>query len=251
MNTLFWLLTPTFALVAALAVGLRLRTVLVREYETGLVFRCGRFLRALDAGRYRLLRPGTEVQVVDLRQRTLATPLQEVPTRDQVAVKVSAVVQYRVVDARRTLEASTDWEAELYLAVQLALRTVVAGFDVDDVPAGRAALGAAFAEAIGGAGEALGVAIEAATVKDVQVGGDLKRALGEAAAARAEARAKLERARGESAALRSLANAARLLKDQAGLYELRLLETASEAASSANNTLVLGLKEGLGPLNPA
>jgi regulator of protease activity HflC (stomatin/prohibitin superfamily) len=244
---------PTSTLVLS-ALGLaiavfasRVRTRVVRDFEVGLLIRDGCVVRALPPGVYRLFRKRTELAVYDTRPRAIAIPAQETSTADGVPVKATLVLTVRALDAAAIRAASQNPDADLYRAGQVAVRNAVAALELAEL-VGRNGRAAAAARARASAATAVGrLGYEVVDVEllDVILRGELKRALGEAVAARAEAKARLERARGETAALRSLANAARVLKEHEGLYELRLLETASAAAAAGGSTLVLGLREGL------
>lgn len=222
---------------------LRRRTVVVQRYEAGLLTRNGRFVRVLGAGRHRLYRSGTTIEVVDLRTTLCEATGQEVPTKDRASVKVSAVLRYRVVDARAWIEGSTSSRLELHVALQIALRTAAAQVDLETLLVDRASVHEQVLAEIRSLGARIGVEAESVALKDVAAAGDLKRALADEVKAQAEGRAKLARARAETAALRNLVNAARLVRENVGLYELRLLETASHAADRPGNSLLLGLSK--------
>jgi regulator of protease activity HflC (stomatin/prohibitin superfamily) len=229
----------------------RPRRIVVRDFETAVFRREGRFERLLEPGVHWLLLPSWQAAVVDLRPRLLDVTGQEVPTLDHGILRASAQALYVIEDARVFEESSQNAENELHLALQLALRRALAERDVETCFAERSAVDEALLAGAREAAGRLGLRVEAAGLKDLVAGGDLKRALAEVARARAEGRARLERARSETAAVRSLLNAARLVRENPGLYELRALETASKAAESEKNTLVLGLsREALDVLRP-
>ena len=237
--------TLVLVLIGAFVVILYLgrKTVIVRDFEVGLFRRNGRFVRELGAGRHWFLLPGRTVELIDRRPTMIEAGSQEVPTRDRASVKLSMVARYRVVDPRTWSEASNGALRELYVLLQIALRTAVAKVDLETLLTEHAAVDQEVLTAMRAVAERLGVEIESVALKDVAAAGDLKRALADEVKARAEGRAKLERARAETAALRNLVNAARLVRENVGLYELRLLETASLAAERPGNSLLLGLSK--------
>ncbi len=177
----------------------------------------------------------------DLRGAVEMIAGQEVLTADQIPIKVSLAVTWRVRDARQVYCASDRWMDSMRVAAQLSLRSIVADTELEALLDDRAALDAAIGAQLAPEFERLGLELVRAAVKDLMFSGELKRAFGEVAKARAEAKARLERTRGETASLRSLTNAARLFREHGGLYELRMLETAGEAAAARGNTLVLGV----------
>jgi regulator of protease activity HflC (stomatin/prohibitin superfamily) len=215
--------------------------VVIRDYERGVRRRKGRFAGELGAGRHWKLLPSTTIDVVDMRTSMLAVNGQEIPTSDRASVKISALARYRIASPRMWLEGSTNALTELYATLQIALRAAVAKLDLETVLTDHSKVDAEALAAMSAVGERLGLEVESVALKDVAAAGDLKRALADEVKARAEGRAKLERARAETAALRNLINASRLVRENVGLYELRLLETAALAAERPGNSLALGL----------
>ena len=233
-------LALSLVLLALAFVFLCKRLVVVADYEVGLRVRFGRVAGRLEPG-LRLLWPGERAELSDLREQSHTVPPQEITTGDKVPVKASVVVTYKVVVPEAARAATASLAADLHRAAQVALRETLARFELEALLASRAEASAAVQALLAAELQRLGLEVVRAVVLDVVVRGDLKTALSEVVKARAEARAKLERARGETAALRSLANAARMLREHGGLYELRALEAAQLAAGSSANTLVLGL----------
>jgi len=212
------------------------RSVTIAQWEQALLLRDGRLERVLEPGLYRFWQPGRAVRRVDLRPWVITLPVQEVPTADGAAVKVTVAGHAKVTDPVAFVTAVRDAEQSLYLAVQVALRDVLAGLSVEELLAGRAALGDRLAEQVRDA-DRLGVVIERLVIKDIMLSGELKKAQAEMLVARAQGAAALERARGETAALRSLANAARLAAGNPALLQLRLIQ---QLGSSSGNTVVIG-----------
>ena len=212
------------------------RRQVVQQWERGLLFRNGALVRTLGPGGYRFWASGYRLRRVDVRPWILQVPTQEVPTADGVTVKVTVAGRLRVVDPAAYVTASQEPIAPLYLAVQVAVRELVAEATVDELLAGRADAGRRLLGAVRGI-EELGVAVEQLELKDIVLPADLRRAQAQVLLARAEGLAALERARAETAALRSLANAARLCADQPALLQLRLLQ---QLAAGPGHTVVVG-----------
>ncbi len=230
-----WAGVPQGARAPGLALR-RGRWVTVSEWEQGLLFRHGRLVTTLGPGRHRRWSAGFAVRAVDMRPWILILPVQEVPTADGVTVKVTVAAEARVTDPAAFVTAARDAGQGLYLAIQVALRQVLAGTPVDALLAGRDDLGARLAQAVRGADQ-LGTAVGRLEVKDIILPGELKKAQAQVLVARAQGLAALERARGETAALRSLANAARMAADNPALLQLRLLQ---QLEVSAGHTVVIG-----------
>ena len=214
------------------------QAVTVSQWEQGLLFAGGRFERILEPGTHRCRQAGCTVRNVDMRPWVVTLPTQEVPTADGATVKVTVAGHARVADALAFVTASRDAEQSLYLAVQVALRDLLAGLTVEELLAGRGALGERLTAGVRGA-EQLGIAVEQLMIKDIMLSGELKRAQAEVLVARAQGLAALERARGETAALRSLANAARLAAGNPALLQLRLLQHLD---SSTGHTVIIGTR---------
>ena len=218
-----------------------LYSVVVHDHEAGLLLSRGRVSGLLSTGRHWLWRRTSELHLVDTRLQLLTVSAQEVLTKDGVPVKISLTASYQVTDVRTALTTVDCHLTALYLAAQLALRDCSGRLELEELLGERGALDASLTDSVQAEARLLGIEVRRLAVKDLMVGGDLKRALTEVARARAEGRAKLERARGETAALRNLTNAARLLEEHGGLRDLRLLETAQAVAAGEGNSLVLGL----------
>lgn len=189
-------------------------------------YRDGRLVGVLEPGRYRRSRRSRYVPV-DIRQQLTQTAPQEVLTSDGVSVKVSATVRWAVSDAAGYLQAATDPFSFVYLAVQVALREQLSGFEVADLlGAARANVTEALTAAAVGSGEPLGIAVADVVIKDVVVPVELRNAYAELVTTKQRAQAQLESARAETAALRSMANGAKLLDDHPALAMLRMIQAA-------------------------
>ena len=221
--------------------------IVIRDYEAGLLYKHGKFVRQLGPGRHILWGVGFGVSTFDLRKRVVAVAGQELLSADNIGLKLSLAVMVNVVDPIKAMHEVQDWNAQLYNAVQIALRAVVAAQPAEALLGNRLNIGQQLVQAVQPEAEKIGVKVHAIEVKDVMFPGELKKVFAEVLKARQEGQAALERARGESAALRNLANAARLLENNPALHNLRLLQSIS-AASNAGNTLVMGMPTGFVPL---
>ena len=236
-------------IVLVIAILLRpiVRVVTVYDYQRGLRYRMGRFSGLVDAGPHVSLRGYNEIHVVDGRPTSLTVPGQEILTADGVALKVSLTARYVIADPIAAVTGDQDHLRALYVALQAALRVAIAGRTADEVLAARGDIGPATGAAVASDLARIGVELLGVDVRDVMVPGELKRAFAGIVAARREGEAALERARGETAALRSLANAGRLVEDNPGLLQLRLLQ---QLEASSGNTVVLGWPAAEGAPSP-
>ena len=221
--------------------------VLVAEWERAVLFRDGRVARVLEPGAHRVWQSRCSVRTVDMRPWVMTLPTQEAPTADGVPVKVTVAGHVRVSDAVIYVTGTRIPEQSAYLAVQVAIRGLLADTTLEELLGGRAGLAARLTESVRDADRA-GVAIDELVIKDIILPGELKRAQAEVVIARAQGLAALERARGETAALRGLLNAARLASDNPALLQLRLME---QLGTSSGHTVIIGAAPGIVPLQAA
>lgn len=223
--------------VAAIVLRPFVRLVTVYDYQRGLRYRMGRFSGLVDAGPRVSVRGFNEIRLIDGRPTTLTVPGQEILTADGVALKVSLTAHYVIADPVAAVTGDQDFLRALYVALQAGLRDSIAGRTADEILAARGDIGPATGAAVASDLARIGVELLGVDVRDIMVPAELKRAFAGIVAARREGEAALERARGETAALRSLANAGRLVDDNPGLLQLRLLQ---QLDGSSGNTLVVG-----------
>jgi len=225
-------------LVLAVVARPAVQLLTIHDYERGLRFRNGRLAGLLSPGTHVSIRPFNEIHVVDGRPTSITVPGQEILTADGVALKVSLTARYVVADPVSAFTNDQSYTKALYLALHSGLRDAIAGQTADDILATREDLGPVVAGSVASELARIGVELLGVDVRDVMVPGELKRAFAGIVAARREGEAALERARGETAALRALANAGRMIEDNPGLMQLRVLQ---QVGGSSGNTLMLGL----------
>ena len=231
--------------VAFLATALRI----LREYERGVVFQLGRFWKVKGPGLVILI-PGIQQLVrVDLRVLVLDIPSQDVITRDNVSVKVSAVLYFRVVDpARAIIQVERYLEATSQLA-QTTLRAVLGKHELDDLLSERERLNLDIQKILDAQTDTWGIKVTNVEIKHVDLNDTMVRAIARQAEAERERRAKVIHAEGELQASHKLAEAAEVLARQPQALQLRYLETLTVIAADKNSTIVFPLPvELLGPL---
>jgi regulator of protease activity HflC (stomatin/prohibitin superfamily) len=234
--------------IAAIVLRPLVRIVTVYDYQRGLRYRMGRFSGLVDSGPRLSFRGFNEIRLIDARPTTLIVPGQEILTADGVALKVSLTAHYVIADPVAAVNGDQDFLRALYVALQSGLRDAIAGRTADEILAARGDIGPTTGAAVASDLARIGVELLGVDVRDIMVPGELKRAFAGIVSARREGEAALERARGETAALRSLANAGRLVDDNPGLLQLRLLQ---QLEGSSGNTLVVGWPGSDGRLPPA
>lgn len=216
----------------------RFTRITVIEYEKGLKYEKGKFVRLLEPGRHWIYESTTSVQMIDVRPCFVSVPGQEVLSADGVTLKVSLAARFEVVQPEVALHESADYVGELYLRLQLALREIIGQTSIDEVLAGRQEFGLRLMDLCRQPAKDLGLKLLSVGVKDIMFPGELKKIFAQVTQAKQEGLAALERARGETAALRSLANAAKLATDNPALLQLRLIQ---QLGASQGNSLVLNL----------
>lgn len=225
---------------------------IVYESEVGVLEHEGRLVETFEPGIVRYFKRNRRVHRVEMCEQELCLPAQDLLLAGGVSIKLSAIVFWRVSDVMRALRTRSVYQSSLYIDAQLALRDCASRINLDELMQSRKPLELAFLDRLEEDTTPYGLDVSKVLIKDIILGGDLKRAYLEQTKARAEAKAQLERTRGETAVLRNLKNAARLLEESDGLYRLRLLETAKQAAENASNSLVLEMPreaDGLGIRN--
>ncbi|PVZ06965.1 slipin family protein [Actinomycetospora cinnamomea] len=226
-------------LVAAVLVGTSVR--IVRQYERGVVFRLGR----VEPGTTRgpgvvLLRPiADRMQKVNMQIVTLPVPAQDGITRDNVTVRVDAVIYFRVMDPVRVAVDVQDYVFAVGQLAQTSLRSIIGKSDLDDLLSNRERLNQGLELMIDTPVMDWGLHIDRVEIKDVSLPESMKRSMSRQAEAERERRARIITADGERQAARTLSEAARTMSDNPASLQLRLLETVVEVAAEKNSTLVL------------
>lgn len=243
------LLAIAAAIVAGGLYRLAVVKVVVQQFETGLLYRNGKFRRRVGPGAYRLLKTRSRIVPVDLRRRVVVVPGQEVLSADNVAVKASVAVTYEVEDPEAAVHRVQSFAEALYIAVQLALRSAVGERKIDELLERRAEIGRDLQAPVTAEAAALGLKVRSVELRDITFPGEIKRIFAEVVRAQKEGQAALERARGETAALRNLANAAKMMEDNPMLLNLRVLQSLSAGAGGGpGHTVVLGVPQGFVPV---
>lgn len=201
----------------------------IYTFQRGLLYRHGRFVALLDAGRHVRWGSGWHMTLVDMRRRIDTIGVQEILTQDGLAIRLSGSCIYAVANPVVAMEGSENYRDAAYLTVQLALRDSVTGMTAEELLAHRFEIGGAVTAKCIEEFAKLGLALERVELRDITFPGDLKKGFAQVALAQKEAQASLERARGETASLRSLANAAKMLENNPALLQLRILQTLADA----------------------
>jgi regulator of protease activity HflC (stomatin/prohibitin superfamily) len=234
---------PIFWSVIAVLVFMLLTSAIkvLREYERGVIFFLGRFDGVKGPG-LNLVWPVIQKMVrVDLRTIVLDVPKQDVISRDNVSVKVNAVVYFRIVDpAKAIIQVANVFEATSQLA-QTTLRSVLGQHELDAMLAQREKLNADVQKILDSATDAWGIKVSHVEIKHVDLNESMVRAMARQAEAERSRRAKVIHAEGEKQAAQMLVEAAQLLGGDPRAIQLRYLQTLTELSSERSNTIVFPL----------
>ncbi|MGQ0814222.1 MAG: slipin family protein [Gemmatimonadota bacterium] len=233
-----WILPTAVFLAASVITSLRV----LREYERGVVFRLGRLVGAKGPGLIFLVPLGVERMVkVPLRIVTLDIPPQDVITRDNVSIKVNAVVYFRVRDPIKATIVIQDYLFATSQLAQTTLRSVVGQAELDQLLAEREHFNHILQKIIDAGTDPWGMDVIAVEIKDIDLPQEMRRAMAKQAEAERERRAKVINAQGELQASEALAQAARTMSGEPAALQLRFLQTVSEIATENNSTTLFPL----------
>jgi regulator of protease activity HflC (stomatin/prohibitin superfamily) len=222
------------------AVGLAAGARVVKQWERGLVFRFGRVREGLRGPGLTLVVPGMDrLRRVNLQIVTMPVPAQEGITRDNVTVKVDAVVYFKVTDPVRAIINVQNYHFAVAQVAQTSLRSIIGKSELDDLLSDRERLNQGLEMMIDSPALDWGIHIDRVEIKDVALPESMKRSMSRQAEAERERRARIISAEGELQASHKLAEAASVMADTPAALQLRLLETVVEVAAEKNSTLVL------------
>ena len=235
-------LSPTLIFLVLLVLYVLSSIQILNEYERAVVFRLGKLLpQPKGPGIVLVFRPIDRYVRISLRTVVLDVPPQDIITRDNVSVKVNAVVYFRVLDPSRAV---VEVENYMYATSQLAqttLRSVLGQAELDDLLAERERLNQQLQQILDSQTDPWGIKVSAVEVKHVDLPQDMQRAMARQAEAEREKRAKIIHAEGELIASDKLAQAAGIIDSQPATMTLRYLQTLTEIAAEKNSTIIFPL----------
>ena len=212
-----------------------------QEWERGVVYFLGRYASTRGPGLYWIIPLIEYVKRVDVRILTVKLEAQETLSRDGVAVRVNAVVWYKIIDPGKALNAVIDPYMAVLQASETALRDTIGQHGLDELLKHREQVNAKLMELLERSAAKWGVDIDTVEMRDLDIPEQMQRALAREAEATREAKARLIKAQGEAAASETLVAAARMIQTAPAALELRRLQTLSEIGSEQNTTIVLAL----------
>jgi regulator of protease activity HflC (stomatin/prohibitin superfamily) len=230
------------AVVALLAIGVVFASIrILREYERGVVFLLGRFWRVKGPGLVLIIPAVQQMVRVDLRVVTMDVPPQDVISRDNVSVKVNAVLYFRVVDPQKAIIQVEKYLVATSQLAQTTLRSVLGKHQLDEMLAERERLNLDIQRILDSQTDAWGIKVTNVEIKQVDLNESMVRAIARQAEAERERRAKVIHAEGEKQAAAALLEAAQMLARQPEAMQLRYLQTMTQVAGDRGSTIIFPL----------
>ena len=219
-----------------------IRAYKVEAYETGLLLIDGKFAKVLLAGNYVYWKNNIAIQVLktDMRQLNMEIIGQEILTKDKAQLRMNFTVQYKVEDIVKALLTNKDFEKQLYITIQLALREAVGLMTFDELMESKEKIGTLVLESATKKAEDLGIKMASGGVKDIILSGEIKDIMNQVLIAEKKAQANMITRREETASTRSLLNTAKLMEDNAMLYKLKEMEYVEKIAEKINTISLSG-----------
>lgn len=235
MGSLVWIIVVVIAFLIVFLSAVRI----VKEYERVIVFRLGRLIGAKGPGFIMVLPLGFDrTQLVDLRVVTLDVPPQDVITKDNVTIRVTAVVYFRVVNPQDAIVKISNYHFATSQIAQTTLRNVLGQSELDELLAQRERLNQLLQKIIDEHTGPWGIKVSTVEIKDVELPEGMRRSMAAQAEAERERRAKVIHADGEYQASQKLADAAKIIGSEASTLQLRYLQTLTEIAADKNSTII-------------
>ncbi|WP_026979076.1 slipin family protein [Flavobacterium tegetincola] len=232
---------PT-ALLEHAKVKMFVRRFQVANFEKGLLFVNGVFEKELSAGTYYFWNNATSVEVksVDVRQQQLEISGQELLTKDKAGLRINFFVRYQITDIFKALTENKDFEKQLYVLMQLALRAFVGGLTLDELLNRKDAIAQEILENVQAKISALGLVVSDAGIRDVILPGDMKEIMNQVLVAEKKAQANSIMRREETASTRSLLNTAKLMEENEMLWKLKEMEYVEKIADKIGEITISG-----------
>ncbi|HEX7845760.1 MAG TPA: slipin family protein [Chitinophagaceae bacterium] len=218
------------------------RSVSVENYEKAVLFIDGKFDKVLDSGVYYWWKNSIAVHVarVDMRLQQLEVNGQEILTKDKAALRINAWAQYKVADIVKAVLENKEYDKQLYVAFQLALREYVAGYSFDELLEKKEAIAPFVLQQVKEKALMLGVEVTGFGIRDIILPGDVKEIMNQVLIAEKKAQANSIMRREETASTRSLLNTAKLMEENAMLWKLKEMEYVEKVADKISNISVGG-----------
>ncbi len=213
----------------------------INEYEKGILFTCGKFSGVLEPGWKIVLPIFQTFRKVDVRTKAVDVPEQETITKDNVSIRINAVIYYKVFNAGKAICEVQDFYYAVSQLAQTTMRNVVGSVTLDELLSEREKISDGICEVIDKATDPWGIKVENVELKDVSLPEEMKRVIAKAAEAEREKQAILTKAAGEVEAAESLSKAANMMGSTPGALHLRTLSTLNDLSSDQSNTIIFAV----------
>lgn len=229
-----------FLLVVVLIIILRsIRQI--EEYQRGVLFTCGKFERILNPGWHVIIPIFQSLKKVDIRTKTVDVPEQEAITKDNVSIKINAVLYYKIFDASKAIVAVENYNYAVSQLAQTTMRNMVGEVSLDELLSERERISDNMCTLLDKATDPWGVKVENVELKDISLPEEMKRVIAKVAEAEREKEAVITKAAGEVEASNNLAEAARKMSEAPGALHLRTLATLNDLSSDQSNTVIFAI----------
>ena len=238
-----WIILIIFMWIILIIIGLVLLSSIkqIDEYERGVKFTTGKFSKMMDPG-WRLVLPIFQsFKKVDIRTKAVDVPEQEAITKDNVSVKINAVLYYKVFDASKAILAVENFRYAVSQLAQTTMRNAVGAVSLDDLLGEREKISGEICKIIDEATDPWGIKVENVELKDISLPEEMKRVIAKAAEAEREKIAVITKAQGEVEASQNLAKAAEIMATTPGALHLRTLATLNDLSSDQSNTIIFAV----------
>jgi hypothetical protein len=218
------------------------RTYTIESYEKGLLFVDGKYAKTLESGVYYWWKNGISINVgkVDTRQLQMEINGQEILTRDKAALRVNAWAQFRIVDIEKALLENKEYEKQMYVSLQLALREYIGGLSFDELLEKKESALPFVVEKVLTTADGLGIQVAGFGIRDIILPGDVKDIMNQVLVAEKNAQANIILRREETASTRNLLNTAKLMEDNPMLFRLKEMEYVEKIAEKVSSISVNG-----------
>jgi regulator of protease activity HflC (stomatin/prohibitin superfamily) len=231
-------MVPSLGTIIFIAAIILAMIRITREYERGVVFRLGRFLEVKGPGLFLIIPFVDTMERVDLRIVTMDVPTQEVITRDNVTIRVNAVVFFKVMNPKDAVIEVENFGYAINQFSQTTLRSIVGQAILDEVLAHREKINSELQKIIDKYTDAWGIKVTNVEIKDVELPSEMKRAMAREAEAERERRAKIISAEGEFQAAQKLSDASNIISQSPSALQLRYLQTLTEISTENASTII-------------
>ena len=213
----------------------------INEYERGILFTFGKYTKVLTPGWKIVLPVIQSFRKVDIRTKAVDVPEQETITKDNVSIRINAVIYYKIFDAGKAICEVQDYYYAVSQLAQTTMRNVVGSVTLDELLSEREKISNGICQVIDAATDPWGIKVENVELKDVSLPEEMKRVIAKAAEAEREKQAILTKAAGEVEAAKSRAQAAKTMGSTRGALHLRTLSTLNDLSSDQSNTIIFAV----------